>query len=310
VKRILVIRTGAIGDTIVMSVVFQALRKHFPDAWIEVLGAPERIRLINTTGLINQITSLDSLNFSELYVLDGPISPRVSNYIQQFDTILLYSVDPEKIVTTNLCKIYAQPVYQFDPFPPRGENIHITAYLLRTLEGLGVYESGILPEIKFLETESQIPISKTCRFALHPGSGNAKKNWPAVHFAEICTRFIQNYAARILLIGGPAEAHSLQVIQHALPDHAVDVRQNSSLVDLAAELQHCQYYLGNDSGISHLAAATGIPTLVLFGPSNPQVWRPLGKHVIVLAGNGRAYCQGIAVDQVWHEVHTHCRHFS
>lgn len=57
-----------------------------------------------------------------------------------------------------------------------------------------------------------------------------------------------------------------------------------SLVELARSLAGARLYIGNDSGVSHLAAAVGCPTVVLFGPTDPRVWAPRGGHVTVVRG--------------------------
>jgi ADP-heptose:LPS heptosyltransferase len=57
---------------------------------------------------------------------------------------------------------------------------------------------------------------------------------------------------------------------------------NAPLLEVAARLKNCSTYLGNDSGVTHLAAMLGVPTIALFGPSNPHMWRPVGPWVQVL----------------------------
>jgi ADP-heptose:LPS heptosyltransferase len=298
-SRILVIRTGALGDTIVMSVVYQALRKHFPSAWIEALGHIERLRLINTPGLINRLTSVDTAGFASLFLDSGQISDHLCSYFRQFDVILLYSVDPENTIYSNLCKICAQAVHAFNPFPPTGENIHITAYLLNSLQFLGIYETALVPEIAFPETTSDISPFDGMGVAVHPGSGSPEKNWLIEHFARICRQLVTEYDARIHLVIGPADTFSIDVLVQSLPSHAVQLLRNCDVGQLARHIRQCRFYLGNDSGISHLAAAAGIPTIALFGPSNPHVWRPRGPCVQVVQGDGEPYCQGISVEQVW-----------
>lgn len=341
--RILILRTGALGDTIVMSVVFQALRNHFPSAWLEALGPVERLRVINTPGLLNRLTSPETVGLAALYAEPARLSDRQRAYFHQFDAMLVYSVDSEKTLQTNLCKICAQPVYAFAPFPPPGENRHITAYLLETLQVLGVHARDLFPEIALpknalatsvLMGDSGLPVHdgrwnrhacqshpalaqtkiseppswSLCRdlignwVAVHPGSGSPHKNWPAENFRQICQTLIHRHQARIALISGPAEIDIEGLIVSGLPPEAVEVIRQPDVLALAAQLRQCQLYLGNDSGISHLAAATGIPTVALFGPSNPQVWRPLGPRVRVLQGDGRPYCQGISIEAVWQAV--------
>jgi ADP-heptose:LPS heptosyltransferase len=301
-SRILVIRTGALGDTIVMSVVYQALRKHFPTAWIEVLGHIERLRLINTPGLINRLTSIDTAGFAALFLDSGQISDHLYSYFQQFDEILLYSVDSENTLYSNLCKICAQTVHGFKPFPPAGENIHITAYLLDSLQFLGIYETALVPEITFPETTADISPFDDVSVVVHPGSGSPEKNWPIENFTRICRRLITKYDARIHLVIGPADTFNTEGLAQSLPVHAVEVLRNWDVGQLAQHIRRCRLYLGNDSGISHLAAATRIPTVVLFGPSNPHVWRPIGPCVQIIQGNGEFNCQGISVETVWKQI--------
>jgi ADP-heptose:LPS heptosyltransferase len=305
--HILVIRTGAIGDTIAMSVVFQALRRRYPQAYIEALGPVERFQLINTPSLINKITSMDSPGFSNLYIEDAQLPQPLIAYIQQFDNILVYGFDPKDIFTKNLRKIGAKQVYRFDPFPPDDSTTHIITYLLKTLEILGIYEERLFPEIVIPKTEDQFSYSDRfqpgeLQVAIHPGSGSPKKNWGVANFAELCVRVIHTYHAKIVLIAGPAENANAQIIRDTLPKSSLIVLENMSLPGIATGLQKCRIYIGNDSGISHLAAAVGVPTIVIFGPSNPYVWKPFGRHVVVLQGDTRPYCVGVSVEQVFDEI--------
>ncbi len=300
--HILVIRTGAIGDTIVMSVVYQALRRYYPQAYIEALGSVERLQLINTPALINKITSMDFPGFSMLFVENALLPQHLISYFQCFDVILLYSFDPKNTFTKNLCKICANQVYRFDPFPSEDEKIHITAYLLKTLEALGIYEKRFFPEIALPKTKSQFSHSKELHVAIHPGSGSPEKNWDVANFAELCAHVISSYRAKIVLIAGPPEKESVQIIRNTIPESSLVVLQNMPLLEVAKELRKCQVYVGNDSGISHLAAAVGVPTIAIFGPSNPHVWKPSGKYVVVLQGDTRPHCIGVLVEQVFTEI--------
>jgi ADP-heptose:LPS heptosyltransferase len=302
--RILVIRSGAIGDIIAMSVVFQALRRRYPSAYIEAVGPVERLQLINIPGLINTVTSIDAPDLSTVYSEHPRMPCRLITFFQQFDTILLYSFDPQNIVTQNLCNICAHQVYRFDPFPSEGMNLHITRYLLETLEFLGSFETSLIPEIAFPECISQISCPERFHLALHPGSGSSQKNWAIEHFVEICTRAVQTYQMKIVVLTGPAEEDNVySIFTRSLPERALRFLREMPLAEIAAELRKCSLYIGNDSGISHLAATVGVSTIAIFGPSNPQVWRPLGKHVVIVRGNEpRPYCQSVSVEQVWTEV--------
>ncbi len=99
------------------------------------------------------------------------------------------------------------------------------------------------------------------RIVIHPYSGSAKKNWPLEHFRSLAAE-----------LGGAEWTCG--------PEEELEgARRFDALDDLARWLSGARLYIGNDSGITHLAAAVGTPTLALFGPSDPTIWCPAGDHV-------------------------------
>lgn len=147
--------------------------------------------------------------------------------------------------------------------------------------------------------------------ALHPGSGGAAKCWPAERFAAVARQLAAD-GWRPMLAAGPADAPAVARVLADLalpatpgrieaPQSAAEgehpeagdrprptagfpppVIRDLSVEMLAALLGRCAAYLGNDSGVTHLAALTGCPTLALFGPTDPAVWAPLGPRVRIL----------------------------
>ena len=77
---------------------------------------------------------------------------------------------------------------------------------------------------------------------------------------------------------------------------------DEELVTASAVIAAADAYVGNDAGMTHVAAATGVPTVALFGPTNPIVWRPLGDHVTVLTGRTPGTFDGVTVRRVHHTV--------
>ncbi len=294
VPAILVIRSGAIGDTIVMSVVFQALRRQFPCALIEAAGIPDRLRLINTPGLIDRMISFELPEMDSLFSDDMRLSPHAVTYFQKFDVILLYSFRLAKTLPN---------LRRFDPFPPDDADQHITTYLLKTLHSLGIPEfKGLQPTIALPETSrSEFPPSSR-RIAIHPGSGSRKKNWAVENFIKVMKCLHREDSCEFLIIAGPAEKEVIQEINQQLTDIPHTILRNYPLPDIAAELQRCPLFIGNDSGMSHLAAAVGMPTIAIFGPSNPHIWRPVGSQVIVLYDDTKKSCEAISVEQVFAEA--------
>src|SRR5439155_23407521 len=134
--------------------------------------------------------------------------------------------------------------------------------------------------------QGSIALHPTHRYiAIHPGSGGAQKCWPAASFVAVIEHLWQR-GYPILLLAGPADHERVSGIHRSLsspPEPGMlDVLIDAPLIVVAEHLQRCSCYLGNDSGITHLAAMLSIPTIALFGPGDPAIWRPLGPHVEVI----------------------------
>jgi ADP-heptose:LPS heptosyltransferase len=119
--------------------------------------------------------------------------------------------------------------------------------------------------------------------ALHPGAGSPRKRWPADRFAELAAlASAAGYAP--LLLAGEADAQALRETQGALAQRGVAaaLARDLPVAQLAALLPHCAGYVGNDAGVSHLAGLVEIPTIAIFGPTDPARWAPLGPRTLAL----------------------------
>ncbi|MDD4890657.1 MAG: glycosyltransferase family 9 protein, partial [Phycisphaerae bacterium] len=129
------------------------------------------------------------------------------------------------------------------------------------------------------------------------GSGGRAKCWPADSFAELARRMRPQCQPVFVL--GPTEYERMgsAVIDGLLDEFAVV--QPASLDHLLYDISSTDVYVGNDSGPTHLAAAMGVPTIALFGPTNPAIWGPRGARVSIIRGDvGRGPEWGISPEQV------------
>ena len=155
------------------------------------------------------------------------------------------------------------------PSRPAGSQ-HCAEYLLGSLAPLGV-DTSWLDDRPLRVT----PIHSD-EVLIHPGSGSPAKNWPAAQLAET----IRALAQPVRLIVGEADAAAAHAVEDRLGEPMPHLT-NVPLAELAARLAGCHAYVGNDSGVSHLAGLCGARTIVLFGPTSPAVWRPIGPRVQV-----------------------------
>jgi hypothetical protein len=169
-------------------------------------------------------------------------------------------------------------VLRHDPRP--GGTTHAASWLCAPLAVLGVPVTGTVPFGEPSEAESVAaqPVLDALPpgfLAVHPGSGSPGKNWPAASFAGLVEAHSRDRPW--LLVQGPADAEACAPLL-AWPG-AVLARELPYRV-LGTVLGRAGLYVGNDSGVSHLAAAWGAPSLVLFGPTDPAVWAPEGVRFL------------------------------
>jgi ADP-heptose:LPS heptosyltransferase len=119
-------------------------------------------------------------------------------------------------------------------------------------------------------------------FILHPGSGSKKKVWPLERFLSLAQILQDRFGSKILVILGPAEGSEVEKAFEGLDPRTFIPLKGLSLLQVASVMEGCRLFIGNDSGISHLSSALGIPTIALFGPTDPKAWSPRGEKVWVV----------------------------
>ena len=282
--RILVIRGGAIGDFILTLPAIAALRRQFPEAHLEVLGYPHIAQLALAGGLVNRVQSIEASALAGFFARDGELVKNLVDYFSEFDLILSYLYDPDRIFETNvgLCT-----EAQFIVGPHRADEaarLHAAKVYLRPLERLAIFDADPIPRLALGPRSPAINSQPSTLnlLALHPGSGSERKNWPEPKWAELLEHLMSSSEFDLLLVGGEAEGERLQRLAAGLRPARGRVAQSLPLADVAHLLADCRAFVGHDSGISHLAAAVGLPGLVLWGDTAEEVWRPPSEKVIVL----------------------------
>ncbi|MCE5271954.1 glycosyltransferase family 9 protein [bacterium] len=128
---------------------------------------------------------------------------------------------------------------------------------------------------------------ETCPVALHPGSGAAKRNWPAERFAALADRVAEESGAPVVILGGAARTYDgvdesalAARVESLMRTPALNLAGKLGLAGLVALLRRCRLFIGNNSGPAHLAAAVaGTPCLLVWAPRNEWAWRPVGSRV-------------------------------
>jgi heptosyltransferase-2 len=278
--RILVIRGGAIGDFILTLPAILALRQQFPEAYLEVLGYLHIAQLAVAGGLADKAQFIEAGPMAGFFARRGTLSSDLADYFSDFDLIISYLYDPDRIFQENVAQCTAAQFIEGPHRPDESLGIHAAKVYLKPLERLAIFDADHVPRLSFdgnRGTDSPI--------ALHPGSGSNKKNWPEEKWADLLAHLIHHTALKLLLVGGEAEGERLQRLAAALPPDRVRVAQSLPLANLGKLLEECAAFVGHDSGISHLAAAVGLPGLLLWGSTPEEIWRPPSERMTLIGSS-------------------------
>ena len=285
--RILVIRGGAIGDFILTLPAIAALRRQFPQAHLEVRGYPHIAQLAVAGGLADRVQPIEARGLAGFFALGGTLEPDLVDYFSEFDLVISYLYDPGEIFKNNICRCLVGQFIVGAHRPDEAERLHATKVYLKPLERLAIFDADPVPRLflnsQLLGAAKRSKDGSTLnQLTLHPGSGSEKKNWPEAKWAGLIQQVMATTNWGMLLVGGEAEGERLRRLAALLPPARCAIVQGLPLVELAQRIQSCAAFVGHDSGITHLAAAVGLPCVVLWADTLEEVWRPQGEPLVVL----------------------------
>ena len=305
-NRILVIRGGAIGDFILTLPALKALRDARPQAHIEILGYKHIAVIAEKRFYAQAVRSIEYGLLARFFARNSDLPAELADYFASFDLIVSYLYDPDRIFETNLRRCGVENLIcgpakitgsRSDGLPavignptagkPSFLDGHAARQLARPIEELGInvvdFAEKIFPSIEDREFAREFLASVAQpRIAIHPGSGSQEKNWPLENWIGLFSpdrRFTDLQG--LVVISGEADEAQTDELEREWKNRDVRFARNLPLPRLAAILER-SIFIGHDSGISHLAAAVGANSILLFGPTDPDVWAPKNEKVRVL----------------------------
>ena len=290
-NRILVIRGGAIGDFVLTLPTLKALREAYPHAHLEILGYKHIAVLAENRFYAQAVRSIEHGPLSSFFAKSSKLPAELVDHFASFDLIISYLYDPDGIFENNLRRCGVENLIHGPAKVDDRE--HAARQLARPLEELGLRASDFAPRI-YHSTEDREFAEDFLRgmprpiLAIHPGSGSETKNWPIENWIEFGSR-----SGAFLIVSGEADATQCARLESEWKDRDVRFAKNLPLPHLAAVLEN-SIFVGHDSGISHLAAAAGAKCILLFGPTDPDVWAPMNENVeVIRAVSGKLSDLGI-----------------
>jgi heptosyltransferase-3 len=280
--KILILRPSALGDTLMLLPALAQLR---PLA--EVIVAGRRPGLDFLKPYIHSRLDYEGPGWHRLFL--ETIDPGTDLPIPPIDHVVAFLNDPEGRVKVNLKTCLPKtPIHIFPPFPPEGSKIHVALYLCQCLQRSGLPIDGA----ESIEAARRSPMfmnriqrHRRGKIIFHPGSGGLKKNHPPDFWLELikqATKRPHYKKGNTLLLLGPAEKPFHGFFKKNIGVIGTQILNSPDREALVSLLSRSPLYFGQDSGITHLAAMHGTPTIALFKNSSISQWKPIGPAVRVI----------------------------
>jgi heptosyltransferase-2 len=288
IRRVLVIFPGALGDLMCLMPALGAIARRHAPASVELMARIELARLAAGRTVVARAHSIDAREVGALFTDEPAVDSDARRFFADFDRIYSFFASDDLDFRARI-RAATDAAVSFHPFRPGGGG-HVSAAYLRAIE-CDETASPTYPRLEPTPDDlaaaarviAQSGCSRSNLIVIFPGSGSPAKNWPADKFAALASKLSNR--ANVAVILGPAEIS----IEPIFRDSGVRVLKNLDLPTVAAIARLASAFVGNDSGVSHLAAATGASGVVIFGPTDPARWRPLSPdafgQIVILSRN-------------------------
>ena len=244
------IRPGAIGDCILALPALEWLRADYTEVWV-------RSEVVPLIRFADNVRSIASSGLDQMGLAGVEPPSKLLDRLRTFDSIVSWYGSNRGEFRDHV-DVLGLPFRFLDALPPAGQRMHAADYFLKQAGCTG----AAIPRIQ------TPPAPQSDLAVIHPFSGSVRKNWPLERYRELAQRL----QIPVRWCAGPEE-------------YLAQAVRMENLYQLACWLGTARLYIGNDSGITHLAAAAGVPVVAIFGPSDPAVWAPRGDRVRIVSGS-------------------------
>lgn len=310
-QRALIIQPGAIGDSILTLPLAAYIKDVLKLGVVDVLGHTEYLGVLPGRTCINRISSIDSIDLHKLFVKpeafnldDGdPLIHAFAGYAwivtfmgepgSDFEQNLIFTVNcthstevitmslkPPDDFSGHLIDFYIRQFISQSGLSSRFQNTRFESDFIK------VTNSDVIKGAELLKEAGLNPENKPV--VIHPGSGALNKCWHFENFLTVAKELISE-GNEVLFLLGPAELEKFSVNNINKITNVAKCLKELSFTDVLRLLSRAELFIGNDSGITHLAAMLGVRTIAVFGPTNPDVYKPIGSNVQVLVNNTAAF---------------------
>ncbi len=297
-KKILCIRIDHIGDVLLTTPAFRALRKRYPKARIDVLVRSFSKEILDGNKNISKILTFD-FPWLGLHGKKASWKETIS-FIKQlrkekYDIAIDFHADPRNIwLATKVAKYrigygirgFGFLLNKVVPYKPARHQIQRNFDLVRALGANASQEMDfIIPASAKTKAKSLLKQAGNAKLVgITPATGRKPKYWLNERWAQVADALVDKYGVKIVLTGGKGDAKDIEEIISNMThkENIINLTGKTSLKELGAVIQQCSLFLSPDTGPAHIARALNVPLLELFGPENPKQWgynEPKFRHI-------------------------------
>ncbi len=288
---------GALGDFLLALSALEGWCATRPGVRVDFWSKREHVSLLAGKEYLGDFHSLDGLLIASLLDDDLWKTTALPEFLLRADHVFIFGQEGTRVMAQRLSARTGARVDWLRSFPPPDHSgAHVLDFIHRQLEELAPPCRRVYELARLSHPPSEISAAKDLLEGLgmrgdgpgpiliHPGSGGAKKVWPLRNWRNILHWIRSDLRVPVILSVGPADER-VEEFCREMSGVGRPVVSGLSLAGLSALLSLCRAFVGSDSGVSHLAAAAGTPSVVIFGPTDPDVWGPRGENVHTVRKN-------------------------
>lgn len=284
-KNIALIKTAAVGDTIVLSAMVAEIKKAIPKANITVICSKNNAAMVKTLSGIDKI---------EIFVMKSPYKSlqRIKS-LGNYDLVLDFGPWPRinGLIAWQLTADFKVGFYRpdthrhyiYDCKVEHSDKLHEIENYRNILRGAGIEPVGLLPDLR---TNQRVRNDKYVVFHLFPGGAmDMQRRWLNERWVELAGAIYRKYGTKILLSGGSADSEEASQVCATLTAYGIpaeSIAGKYSLADMASVLQYAKLVVSVNTGIMHYAAAVGAPLVAIHGATSEVRWGPLSNNSVVV----------------------------
>ncbi len=299
-ERILLIKLRATGDVVLATPVAENLKRRFPRARLSFLTEEASADILRWNPFLDELIVLPIRSWERAGIM-GSWREQARFYRnlrrKRFDLAIDLFGNPRSAVLTRLTGAPNRVGYAFrgrrhaynTVVTPSDRVRHEVLFHLEALEAIGIPVATDRPGVA-VPGSAERKVSRWLRenapgdrtvIGLNPGGGWAVKRWPPEYFGRLADALIEEYGVDVLVLWGPGEEELVREVARAMNNRPL-VLPEVPLSELGAFLKRCRLVVSNDSGPMHMAAALNVPTVGIFGPTDPRAQGPWGDgHGVV-----------------------------